>query len=58
MPMTYTRLIEEERYQIYEGVTEKRSYREIATLINKHYSSVSSEVKRNTDLQDCRPRKA
>jgi IS30 family transposase len=46
MQKTYTRLIEEERYQIYEGVTEKRSYREIATLINKHH-----KVKRNTGLR-------
>ncbi|MBT3811957.1 MAG: helix-turn-helix domain-containing protein, partial [Gammaproteobacteria bacterium] len=38
MPETYTRLTEEERYQIYEGVTEKRSHRKIATLINKHHS--------------------
>ncbi len=34
MSKTYTRLTEEERYQIYEGVTEKRSHREIARLIN------------------------
>ncbi|MFT5996046.1 MAG: hypothetical protein ACI9RV_001640, partial [Glaciecola sp.] len=30
IPETYTRLTEEERYQIYEGVTEKRSHRKIA----------------------------
>jgi hypothetical protein len=29
MPETYTRLTEDERYQIYEGVTEKRSHREL-----------------------------
>ena len=32
MSKTYTRLTEDERYQIYEGVAEKRSHREIATL--------------------------
>jgi IS30 family transposase len=37
MPKTYTRPTEDERYQVYEGVTEKRSYREIAILINKHH---------------------
>ena len=58
MPETYTRLTEEERYQIYEGVAEKRSHREIATLINKHHSTVSKEVKRNTGLRGYRPRQA
>jgi IS30 family transposase len=48
MPETYTRLTREERYQIYEGVTEKRSHCKIATLINKHHSTVSKEVERNT----------
>lgn len=58
MPKTYTRLTEDERYQIYEGVTEKRSHREIATLINKHHSAVSREVKRNTGLRGYRPKQA
>jgi IS30 family transposase len=51
MPKTYTRLTEEERYQIYEGVIEKRSHREIATLINKYHSRISNEEKRNTGLR-------
>ena len=58
MPQTYTRLTEEERYQIYEGVTEKRSHRKIATLINKHHSTVSKEIKRNTGLRGYRPKQA
>jgi IS30 family transposase len=58
MPKTYTRLTEDERYQIYEGVVEKRSHREIAILINKHHSTVSNEVKRNTGLRGYRPRQA
>jgi IS30 family transposase len=58
MSKTYTRLTEEERYQIYEGVTEKRSHREIARLINKHHSTISNEVKRNTGLRGYRPRQA
>ena len=40
-----TRLIEDERYQIYEGMTEKRSHREITTPINKHHYTASKEVK-------------
>lgn len=58
MPKTYTRLTEDERYQIYEGVTEKRSHRKIAALINKHHSTVSKEVKRNTGLRGYRPKQA
>jgi IS30 family transposase len=58
MPKTYTRLTEDERYQIYEGVTQQLSHREIATLINKHHSTVSNEVKRNAGLRGYRPRQA
>ncbi|MCK5893642.1 MAG: IS30 family transposase [Endozoicomonadaceae bacterium] len=58
MSKTYTRLTEDERYQIYEGVTEKLSHREIARLINKHHSTVSKEVKRNIGLRDYRPKQA
>lgn len=58
MPETYTRLTEEERYQIYEGVIEKRSHRHIARLINRHHSTVSMEVKRNTGLRGYRPKQA
>jgi IS30 family transposase len=56
MSKTYTRLTEEERYQIYEGVTEKRSHREIAVLISKHHSTVSREVIRNKGLRRYRPK--
>ena len=58
MPQTYTRLTEDERYPIYEGVTEKRSHRDIAILINKHHSTVSNEVKRNRGLRGYRPKQA
>ena len=58
MPKTYTRLTEDERYPIYEGVTEKRSHRDIAILINKHHSTVSNEVKRNRGLRGYRPKQA
>ena len=56
MSKAYTRLTEEERYQIYEGLTEKRSHREIASLINRHHSAVSKEIKRNTGFRGYRPR--
>ena len=58
MLKTYTRLTEDEQYQIYEGVTEKRSHREIALLVNKHHSTVSREVDRNTGLRGYRPKQA
>jgi IS30 family transposase len=58
MPKTYTQLTEDERYQIYEGVTEKLSHHEIAALINKHHSTVSREVKRNRGLRGYRPKQA
>jgi len=58
MPKTYTRLTEDERYQIYEGVTEKQSHRKIARLINRHHSTVSNEVKHNAGLRGYRPRQA
>jgi IS30 family transposase len=55
MPKTYTRLTEGERYQIYEGVTDKRSHRVIAALISKHHSTVTREVTRNKGLRRYRP---
>ena len=58
MPKTYTRLTEDERYQIYEGVTDKLSHRKIASLINRHHSVVSREIKRNTGLRGYRPNQA
>ena len=58
MTMTYTRLTEDQRYQIYEGVTESLSHRKIASRINKHHSAVSREVKRNTGLRGYRPKQA
>jgi IS30 family transposase len=45
-----TLLAEEKRYQIYEGVTEKRSHREIAAQLSKHHSIVSTGVLHNKRL--------
>lgn len=58
MPETYTRLTEDQRYQIYEYVVEGLSHRKIALIINRHHSTVSKEIKRNTVLRGYRPRQA
>lgn len=58
MPETYTRLTEEERYQIYEWMTEKQSRRQIAALLNRHHSTISKEINRNTGQRGYRPRQA
>jgi len=58
MPKTYNRRTEDERYQIYEGITEKRSHHEIALLLNKHHSTISREVIRNKGLRGYRPKQA
>ena len=58
MSKTYTRLTEDERYQIYEGLTEKRSHRKIAELINKHHSTVFRKIERNRGLAGYRPKQA
>jgi IS30 family transposase len=58
MSKTYTRLTKDERYQFYEGVTEKRSHREIAIRINNHHCTVSDEVMCNAGLRGDRPKQA
>jgi IS30 family transposase len=58
MPETYTHLNEEHRYQIYEGLIEKLSHRQIAQKIRKHHSSVLREISRNQGLKGYRPRQA
>jgi IS30 family transposase len=58
MPETYTYLTEEQRYQIYEGLIDKLSHREIAQKIRKHHSCMSREISRNKGLKGYRPRQA
>ena len=58
MPKTYTRLTEDERYQIYEGIVQGYSYRAIAKQLDRHYSTISREVIRNKGLRGYRPRQA
>ena len=58
MPKTYTRLTEDERYQIYEGLLQGRSHRAIARQIARSHSTISREVERNQGLRGYRPRQA
>lgn len=58
MPETYTRLTEDERYQIYEDKFMGLSHRQIAKKLNRHHSTVSREIARNTGLRGYRPRQA
>lgn len=58
MPETYTRLTEDERYQIYEDKFIGLSHRQIAKKLNRHHSTISREIARNTGLRNYRPRQA
>jgi len=58
MPETYTQLTEDERYQIYEDKFMGLSHRQIAKKLNRHHSTVSREIVRNTGLRGYRPRQA
>ena len=54
----YTQLTEEERYQIYEGITLGLTQTEIANDLDVNKSTISRELKRNTGLRGYRPRQA
>jgi len=58
MPETYTRLTEDERYQIYEDIVNGLSHRQIAKSLNRHHSTISRELSRNRGLRGYRPRQA
>lgn len=58
MPETYTRLTEDERYQIYEDKFMGLSHRQIAIKLNRHHSTISREIERNKGLRGYRPRQA
>lgn len=58
MPATYTRLTEDERYQIYEDKFIGLSQRQIAKTLNRHPSTISREIARNKGLRGDRPRQA
>lgn len=58
MPQTYTRLTEDERYQIYEDKFMGLSHRQIAKKLNRHHSTIYREIARNKGLRGYRPRQA
>ncbi len=58
MPKTYTRLTEDERYQIYEDNLNGLSHRKIAQRLKRHHSTISREISGNTGLRGYRPRQA
>ena len=58
MPETYTRLTEDERYQIYEDKFMGLSHRQIAKKLSRHHSTISREIARNKGLRGYRPRQA
>ena len=55
MPKTYTRLTEDERYQIYEGLLQGLCHRAIAKYLKRSHSTISKEVIRNKGLRGYRP---
>ncbi len=57
MPKTYTRLTEDERYQIYEGIVHGISHRVIAKQLGRSPSTVSREIARNKGLRGLLNRK-
>ena len=54
----YQHFTPEERYEIYEKLTEKLSKSEIASSVGKHISSIYREIKRNKGLKGYRPKQA
>jgi len=54
----YTQLTEEQRYQIYEGITLGLTQTEIADYLEVNRSTISRELKRNAGLRGYRPRQA
>lgn len=56
--MKYTQLTQEERYQIYALLKAGHSQTEIAMILNRHKSTISREIQRNTGLRGYRPQQA
>jgi len=56
--MNYQQLTENERYQIYALLKEGCSQIQIARHLNRHPSTISRELQRNTGLKQYRPRQA
>ena len=56
--MTYQHLSQTERYQIYILMKDGKTKSQIATLMDRHKSTISRELARNTGLKGYRPKKA
>jgi len=56
--MKYTQLTHEERYQIAVLLKAEHDQTEIATIMRRHKSTISREIRRNTGLRGYRPRQA
>lgn len=56
--MTYQHLSQAERYQIYILMKDGKNQSQIATLLNRHKSTISRELARNTGNRGYRPRQA
>ena len=56
--MTYQHLSQTERYQIYILMKDGKTQSQIAQLINRHKSTISRELARNTGLKGYRPKQA
>ena len=56
--MTYQHLSQEERYQIYILMKDGKIQTQIATLMDRHKSTISRELARNMGLKGYRPKQA
>lgn len=53
--MKYTQLTQEERYQFFALMKAEHKQTEIAMILNRHKSTISREIRRNTGLRGYRP---
>ena len=58
LPMTYKHLSQSERYQIHALLKAGHDQSEIANLLDRHKSTISRELKRNTGSRGYRPKQA
>ena len=56
--MTYQHLSQTERYQIYILMKDGKTQTQIAKLMDRHKSTISREIGRNTGLKGYRPKQA
>ena len=56
--MTYQHLSQTERYQIYILMKDGKTQSQIATLMDRHKSTISREIARNTGNRGYRPKQA